>query len=771
MDALANIRVVDLTTGIAGPIAGMFMADFGADVIKVETPTGDPSRMDSGFAMWNRGKRGVTIDPADPQSLAWLENQIKGADVLLTNGSSQLGQFALNSYELVAAAPRLIVSELPSYLRGFTPWHGGGESSQLLSAIGGMSWRQSSVTGSPVELINPTVLYVHGLWGAVCTVAALIERQRSGAGQLVEVSGINALTLLAMPFLVIDPDRNDPSTATGAGGRHPTYTRVQAGDGCWLTIGGLGSKFEMAVIEALGLSELLADERIAGSTQNILLPENFKWVNERISEAFLTKDRAEWLSIFEALGVPCGPVDDREDWLDHPQVRAIGMRAEIQDPERGQVVMPGIPLNLTLTPGRIQRPAPKLGQHNGEVEVWKPQPFTGEKLRPIRPGPLAGVTVLNTGPFVATPYAGSLLAELGARVIKIEQTATDSFRQFAYGYNGGVESLSIDLKAQEGLKAFYRLIEHADAFIDGLRPGVTTKLKIDYDSLSAVNPSIVTLSLSGFGEVGELSQKGGVDMVIQGMSGMMKAQGGSDDPVITSIAIIDIATAVMSSLAICLALHSKGQTGQGQRTWDALAATATYLQGRDLVRFENRPAPNVGAEDFLGDSALDRMYEVSDGWICVRSTQGSDEVAAAAEVLGIDPAELSDNSKAMQLMAEHIQPWIGQDIVDAFNAAGLPSVRVRRVTEVIRDPRLLEAQMVYLYPTAEGGYVTGTGTYATFSQAARRGFKFAPGVGEHTRKILESAGLNGDEIQRLMDDGIVVQGKSVQLLSLPPVYR
>jgi crotonobetainyl-CoA:carnitine CoA-transferase CaiB-like acyl-CoA transferase len=165
------------------------------------------------------------------------------------------------------------------------------------------------------------------------------------------------------------------------------------------------------------------------------------------------------------------------------------------------------------------------------------------------------------------------------------------------------------------------------------------------------------------------------------------------------------------------------------------------------------------------------MYEVSDGWICVRSTQGSDGVAAAAEVLGIDPAELSDNSKAMQLMAEHIQPWIGQEIVDAFNAGGLPSVRVRRVTEVIRDPRLLEAQMVYLYPTAEGGYVTGTGTYATFSQAARRGFKFAPGVGEHTRKILESAGLNGDEIQRLIDDGIVVQGKSVQLLSLPPVYR
>ncbi len=771
MDALTNIRVIDLTTGVAGPIVGMFLADFGADVVKIESLEGDPSRSTPGFAMWNRGKRGVVIDPADPGRLAWLREHIQGADVLLTNGEPQLDQFHLETHELLSECPRLVIVELPPYLRGHTPWFGGAESAELLGAIGGISRRQASVSGRPVDLVNPTILYVHGLWGAVCTVAALIERQKSGAGQLVEVSGINALTLLAMPFLVIDPDSDDPNTATGAGGRHPTYTRVQAGDGGWLAVGGLGGKFERAVLDALGLGDLLSEERMGGSTQGLLLPQNFEWVQAKIAEAFMAKSQSEWLKIFDDLGVPCGPVNDRDEWLDQPQVEAIGMRVEVDDPEHGQVVMPGIPLNLTLTPGRIRGPAPTLGQHNELVEPWAQLAYAGGELPPIRPGPLAGVTVLNSGPFVATPYAGSLLSELGARVIKVEAVAPDSFRQFAYGYNGGMESFAIDLKRPEGREAFHGLVKKADAFIDGLRPGVTEQLKIDFDTLSALNPGLVTLSLSGYGEVGELQGRPGVDMVLQGESGMMKAQGGSDDPVVTSIAICDIATAAMSALGVCLALHHRNETGQGQRAWDSLAGTATYLQAGDLVRFEGRPPAREGGEDYLGDGPYDRLYQVADGWIRISETRAVDSAAAMSVVLGLSSAELEDPAKAIPRIEERLVRRTANDVVGALNKAGLPAVPARKISQVIRDPRLLEREMVQLYPTDDGGFISGTGNCATFGRSARRGSKFTPGVGEHTRGVLRTAGFDDEQIDGLVEQGVAVEGHPIRLVSLPPVYR
>src|ERR1700712_2148126 len=114
MDALQDIRVLDLTTGVAGPIVGMFLTDFGAQVVKVETPAGDPSRAKAGFAMWNRGKLGVVVDPADAARVEWLKTQIAGADVLLVNNAEQLAVYGLDSDALLRDNGRLIISEIPA---------------------------------------------------------------------------------------------------------------------------------------------------------------------------------------------------------------------------------------------------------------------------------------------------------------------------------------------------------------------------------------------------------------------------------------------------------------------------------------------------------------------------------------------------------------------------------------------------------------------------------------------------------------------------------
>lgn len=767
MDALHGIKVLDLSEGIAGPIVGMFLSDFGAEVIKIEPPEGDPTRANPGFAMWNRGKSGVVVDPSDSSRLEWLRAQVDGADVLLTNGGAQLARFGLDIDEVLAGNGRLIVTEMPAYLRGYTPWAGGHESAGLLSAIGGPALRQSSVRGGPVESVYPTLSYAHGVWASVCTVAALLEREKSGAGQLVEVSGANALQHLAASSYVINPDAPDPSTAIGPAGRHPLYTRVLAGDGQWLGSGALGPKFETAMIKALGLGDMLNEERMGGIIQNLLTPTNIEWAQKKVADAFLAKPRDEWLEIMDSLGIPCGPMEDRSLWLDNPQVKAIGMRVEVEDPERGPVVMPGIPLNLVGTPGRVQGPAPMLGQHTASAPSWPAQPAASERP-PVRPGPLSGFTILNSGTFVASPYAGCLMAELGANVVKVEPPTGDPFRRAGYGVNRGMRSLSIDLQTSQGQSAFHEAVKSADVFIDGLRPGVTKKLHIDYETLSGLNPGIVTMSLSAYGEGGPIGHKPGVDMVLQAMSGMMLAQGGDGEPVANTIALCDMTTAAISSLAICLALFHKARTGEGQRAWDALGATATYLQSGELVRFEGRAPAPTGGEDYLGSDPYDRIYPVSDGWIRIQAAPGLDAAAAAAAALGLAGDDLAADAGASIEAA--VAALTGADAAAAFNGAGLAAVRVRKVSEVIRDPRLIASEFLHTRRADDGSFITDPGRYAVFSRTGRYGPKIPPGIGEHSTEALLAAGLDQDRIDQLIADGVVVQGGPMEHM-LAASYR
>jgi crotonobetainyl-CoA:carnitine CoA-transferase CaiB-like acyl-CoA transferase len=475
MDVLEGIQVVDLSHGTAGPVVGMFLADFGAEVIKVEPPAGDPARSLPGFAAWNRGKKGVVADPADPVRRRWLGELIAGADVCLVSDPATLAGYGLDRWRLLRDSPRLVLVETPAYA-GDAPWHGGAESHGLLAAALGIAWRQSSHDGGPVESVARFLLQVHGAWATVCAVAALVERERSGFGQLVSVSGVNAVMEANIGSFSVDPSLPDPPTGIGPGGRHPTYTRFVAGDGKWLASGALGAKFETALLGILGLSWMLEEERMAGRVQNLVRPDNILWANELTSAAFLARDRDEWLELMTGIGIPCGPLDERDRWLDHEQVRAIGMRAEVDDPERGRVVMPGVPVNLTGAPGRVRGPAPVLGQDEGAVAPRAPK-AAPDGLPPVSEGPLSGIRVLDMGTFVAGPYAGALLAELGADVIKVEPPAGDPFRVSGFVFNRGMRSLSLNLRAPAGVDAFRRLARTADVVIDALRPGVAHRLR------------------------------------------------------------------------------------------------------------------------------------------------------------------------------------------------------------------------------------------------------------------------------------------------------
>jgi len=769
VDALEGLQVIDLSHGVAGPIVGMFLADFGAEVVKVETPAGDPARNQPGFVVWNRGKRGAMVDPSDPERCDWLSDLIAGADACIVSSPTTLLDYGLDPDQLIRRNPRLILAQTPPYA-GDAPWLHGQESNGLLAAALGVAWRQSSWDGGPVESVYPHLLYVQAVWATVCLVAALVERERSGFGQVVTVTGANAVVEAHSTALTIDPDAPDPETAIGPAGRHPTYSRFQAKDGKWLASGALGAKFETALLEAIGISDLLDDERLGGKVENLIQPQNIEWALGKVAAAFRSRDRDEWLEIITALGIPCGPLDDRQLWLDHEQIRAIGMRIELDDPELGNVVMPGVPIRLTATPGRPRGAAPRLGHDDANIRPRAPRPAPAG-MPPLSRGPLAGYRVLDQGTFVAAPYAGMLLAELGADVVKVELKTGDPFRVQGFAVNRGMRSLAIDLRSEPGRDAFHRLAAASDVVIDALRPGVTSKLGVDYDTLVRHAPGIITVSLSGFGDAGPLSQRPSVDMVLQAMSGMMSAQGGDDEPVSNTMAIIDVTTAAMLALSATLALYHRERTGRGQQTWASLAATSAFLQSGELVRYPGRPPAPVGGRDFLGTDPLDRYYPVLDGWLRIQAVSPDSVTVDALEKAGIPVDAVRFEADPAGALAEAFDGLSAVEAVDRLADAGVAAYPARKISQVIRDPQLVSSDFVHLHAAPDGSLFTTPGRFATFSRTRRFGALLAPGRGEHTAQVLGEAGLSGPEIDELERAGVVALGGPMEQRPPAATYR
>ena len=689
---LEGLLVVDATRarGVAGPLAAMFFADFGADVVKLwPSESRTPESV-----VFDRGKR-VTSEPSDAV--------LRSADLVITDDPG---------WSPSADDTRLVVLSVLPYLDGEAPWAGGGENDPLLAARMGTALRQASIEDVPVESIYPHLSTVQGIWAAACGVAALVERASSGLGQRVVVGGVHGALVASAAAFNFDAAAEVPATRRsprGSGGSVPFYRTYRCRDGEWLFLAALTPRFTSMAFEALGLTGLMTDERLGGRGRAAMLtPEHAGWVTDTIASVFATRSRDEWLAALGAAGCPAGPLLSRDDWLDHPQLDAIGMRLETAD----GVVMPGQPIHLSPF-GRAEdrRPASsatKTGSGDG--------------------GPLAGVRVIDLGAIIAGPFGASLLGELGADVIKVEPPSGDSFRGPGFAaYNKGQRGIVLDLQRPEGRDALLRLVADADVVLDNYRPGVLSRLRLTHADLVEVNPSIITLSVTGFGEGGPLGSEPGFDPVLQAMSGMMRAQGGPDgDPVFFTVPVNDVAAASSSALAVCLTLLHRERTGEGSRGWTSLAGMSALLQSGALVRYAGRPPAAVGSTDHPGPSDDDRYHRVADGWVRVRG----------------------------RAFDESWSSWSREAVVEALTADGVPAAPASSARELVEQLAAADALHPDPRPRRETWWTPGR--HARFSRTERTGTLVAPSLGEHTREVLAEAGFSDDEVAALLASGAAV---------------
>jgi crotonobetainyl-CoA:carnitine CoA-transferase CaiB-like acyl-CoA transferase len=368
---LRGMRVLELAQIMAGPTCGMVLADMGADVVKVEKlPGGDDSRgyreptvngVSAPFMMLNRNKRGIAIDLKQPAGRDVLLRMVRSADVLTENyRRGTLEKLGLGCEVLAAVNPGLIYCAISGYGRdGPLADHGGFD--LIAQGFAGLMAITGEPGGAPVKTGNPVADINAGILATVGILAAYAHKQRTGQGQVVDTSLMEAALQqtywhAAMHFATgVSPGPTGSAHLLTA-----PYQAFAASDG-WLNIGGANQANWERIAEVLGHPEWRDDGRFATNSARM---EHRETLAALMNAILGTRTRDQWIDAFERAGVPVGAVQSIGEALAHPQTRARGMVVDLVHPHAGATKALGCPIHFSATPTRVTRPAPILGEHS-----------------------------------------------------------------------------------------------------------------------------------------------------------------------------------------------------------------------------------------------------------------------------------------------------------------------------------------------------------------------------------------------------------------------
>ena len=598
----------------------MFLADHGADVVKVEAAQGDPYRSEPGFQTVNRNKRSVRAP--GPVALAAL---LDSADVIVVE---EPGRAA----ELRVSYPGTIVVTLP-------PWGEHGPrveepaTPDLVAAASGVFWNQQSYTEAPVALVLPVVAYGTAALGALAIAAALFARERDGAAPTYEVSWVAgaAAIQLADTHVVGPPEERPGSAPMGSKGRVPCYRLFQAGDSKWFFLACGTARFFERLLHAIGRADLVGDSRLPAPPWGLMDLDAIAFLAPLLEDAFRTASREKWLAILGEADIPAQPVWSREEFLASPLAAANELVTTVEQPDLGPVRMIGVPLVVESCPGVIRRSAPRLGEHDDVIEAHLPRRGHGQGGPP-----LAGIRTIDLASFIAGPVVSRHLAMLGAEVVKVEAPTGDPFRAFGAPFsvwNHGKRSIAVDLTTEPGRATLRRLAARSDVVVENFRPGVAERLGADATTLQAVNDQLVCLASTGYGADQSMASAPAFDPLLQALGGIMASQGGmvgpDDDaePVFLTVAIHDVVTPLISAFGVVAALYHRLATGAGQRVRTSLAQTSVAVQAAEITSYAGSPAPAVGGWDYPGAGGSHGCYEDADGQFHFRDGANSVPIA------------------------------------------------------------------------------------------------------------------------------------------------
>ena len=393
---------------------------------------------------------------------------------------------------------------------------------------------------------------------------------------------------------------------------------------------------------------------------------------------------------------------------------------------------------------------------------------------------LKGIRVLEMSQIMAGPTCGLLLADLGAEVIKIEKTPTgDDTRNFlppdingeAAAFmmmNRNKKGIALNLKDKDGIEIFKKMVKNSDVVLENFRKGTLEKLGIGYDVMSEINPKIILCEISGYGRTGPYSDKGGFDLVAQGISGLMSITGESKDkpPMKVGAPITDITAGLLASSGILAALVHREKTGEGQKVDTSLFEAGivhTYWQSAIAGATGQSPGPLGSAHPL---TAPYQAFKTKDKWITVGASNQNTWLMLLKAIHRQDLQEdekFSSNlnrkeniNELVDILNSELLKKTSDEWLKIFDNNGLPCGPINSITEMFEDPQTIHREMIIEVDNIKAGKSQAIGMPIKFSKSKTEKSKGAPDLGEHTREIMQNFGYKDEEIDKFYNKKIIL---------------
>jgi len=759
---LSGLRVVDWSTGMAAPRAAGMLADYGADVVRIEPPGGDPwaALHAAPYSVFNRGKRRLELDLDSPDDRAALIDLIRHADVLIEGWPQPRAVgLGLGYDDLHAVAPQLVYCSISGFgTSSDRPDRRAYES--LVHAVVGTMAEQPGVRPGPIFEGLPFASIGAAYLACIGVVGSLLRRHDDGHGRHVETSLLDgALSFLTMLW----GDADDPPSARDPGSKRLIARNFDCSDGEILGVhtGAVGA-FGRLMIE-LGL-----DDRIPPSEDGLdmgisLEPEQRTLLDQKLPEIFASDTRENWVQRLTAVDVCAIPLLPPMEVFDQPQVVHNAMVLELKDPQLGvvQQVAPALRFNASGAPA----PSAMIDvqpEAIGWSERAEPAPGGAADTRPL----LAGLKVLDLGAFYAGPYGSRLLADLGADVIRVETLGGDPNRGSEVIFrssHAGMRSISVDLKTDEGRAIVEGLVRWADVVHHSMRPGAAERLGLGYEQVRAINSDAIYAYGPGWGSTGPNVARQSFAPLVSGFVGSAFEVAGQFNPPLYPVGNEDPANGMLGALAMLLGVWHRRTAGQAQYVEHPQLNAALAQMAHIVRRPDGEPLNALRLDPVqLGYGPLDRLYPTADGWVCLVATT-LDEIDGLVQALAIEAPttapidELADRDAPAgaaleSAIAQAIQSRTTSDVLAAFAAAGVSAVEPvgeHNACAFLRDPANLASGRSGQAPHPTRGQVREVGLLIRATDAADAPHRLAPGLGEHTDEIVTSLGYSTDEIASL----------------------
>ena len=805
-----GLTVLDFSLGMPGAICTLVMADYGAEVIKVEPPGGDPFRFQPAWISWNRGKKGIVLDLSTIEGREQAIQLAGEADVLVESfRPGDMEDWGLGYDALSQLYPRLVYCSITGFgqkgpIRRVKGYEG---------VVAAKAGRMLNLEGQP-NRDGP-------VYSAVCTgswhasqaavrgiLAALRVRDLSGRGQWVQTSIVQALAsphdnnvgdggLVNMQLRRRDPERF-PARPRGRGLSSIGYVPVRTGDGAWLQHANQRVPHIQGHLKAIGLGPLLEDERFA-RVPGINF-ENQELLRREILEKQLENTADEWMEIYlEDGNIAAEPYRNSVQAMDHPAVVANGTVVTIDDPRVGPLRTLAPLVDLKETPGEPSGPAPDMGQHTAEVlGRIRNSPAAGEASPAVNGAdapshPLSGITVLDLATIQAGPYGAALLADLGARVIKIDATdrrldegrrstavAMADARTYA-----GKEGIQIDLQTPEGKEIIHKIIAQADVLSHNFRLGVPERLQVDWETCRKINPRLIHVWMATYGEHGPHARRPGAHPIPGAiMGGAMRQMGRGMPPPPEQVMDVeetveatrwlmksnwgpDQNTSPAVATAVMLGLRARETTGKGQPVQLTMLNANAWTNADEYYDHAGRPPIAMPDEDIHGLHALYRLYRCREGWVflgCLfqdewetfcRTVQRA-ELLADRRFSTPEARQANDESLTTEISA----------ILAGRTAAEWEELLIKADIGCVRADEALEGEFYADHPHANANALSVEVEHPYVGKYLRYGglveLSLTPGlyrtsiqIGQHTKPLLREIGYDDQEIEDLESRGIV----------------